>query len=391
MAWEGQAIRPNSAKPTGASVGRGESTAGALKPLECDETDLPAHIDMKRFIPATACIMLSACVAANAQPSSPLSTPQAHSGAREQVAQGQALFARYSAGYRNNPREGKDLLEGVAAYGLPKNPDSVKSVRDLLASRITKEEKLVLVRILAQQHTHDNKTGLNDTVTNDLRRHASSSDREVAMAATVALSRLANVPDKREVLLAARNRGLIDTDSYYGELAHGVAFSEADEQLKIVSEIRHAKNRYAAEILAMMVIRPDMAKKLRPEARAEVVRLLAESEPTFSQAIGQYDFTDGLRYASWIRALATIRGSEFDKNGSELIMSTLSEQRIDPRKIIAVLSSDYAPQLVSDIGQRNRFNILLQRAELYAKQHPGNRDVKEVVEHIKMTLNTSLK
>jgi hypothetical protein len=340
---------------------------------------------------AAACIVLYGCGGANAQTSSTSSAPPSRSGAMGQMAQGQALFAKYNSQYRNNPKDGRELLDGVAAYGLPKNPSSVKSVRTLLASRITKEEKVALVRILAQQHTYDNKTGLNDTITSDLRRHVNSGDREVAIAATLAISRLANVPDKREVLLSAKNRGLIDADGYYGELAHAVAFSEADEQLKILSEIRNAKNRYAAEILAMTVNSPDMAKKLRPEARAEVASLLAGSEPSFSQAIGRYDITEGLRYAAWIRALATMRGSGFNKNGSELIMSKLSEERADPRKIIAVLTSEYAPQLVAEIGQRNRFDILLQRAALYAKQHPGNRDVKEAVEHISMMINTASK
>jgi hypothetical protein len=335
--------------------------------------------------------VLYGCGGANAQTSSISGNPQPRSVTTEKIAQGQALFAEYNSQYRNNPKDGRKLLDDVAAYGLPKNPDSVKSVRTLLASKITKEEKVALVRILAQQHTYDNKTGLNDTITSDLRGHVNSGDREVATAATLAISRLANVPDKREILLSAKNRGLIDTDGYYGELAHAVAFSEADEQLKIVSEIRNAKNRYATEIVAMTVNSPDMAKKLRPEARAEVASLLAGSEPLFSQAIGQYDIIEGLRYAAWIRALTTMRASEFNKNGSELIMSKLSEERADPRKIIAVLTSDYAPQLVGEIGQRNRFDILLQRAALYSKQHPGNRDVKEAVEHISMMMNTSSK
>ncbi|MFC7518777.1 hypothetical protein ACFQUU_27570 [Herbaspirillum sp. GCM10030257] len=346
---------------------------------------------MKRLILTVACIVLYGCGGANAQTSSTLSNPQSRSGTMEQVGQGQALFEKYNSQYRNNPKDGRELLDRVAAYGLPKNSDSVKSVSGLLASRITKEEKVALIRILAQQHTYDNKTGLNDTIARDLQGHVNSGDREVATAATLALSRLVNVPDKREVLLSAKNRGLIDTDGYYGELAHAVAFSEADEQLKILGEIRNAKNRYAAEIITMTVNSPDIAKNLRPDARAEVASLLAESEPTFSQAVGQYDVIEGLRYAAWIRALATMRGAGLNKNSSELIMSKLSEERADPRKIIAVLTSGYAPQFVSEVGQRNRFDILLQRAALYAKQHPGNRDVKEAVEHIRMMINTSSK
>src|SRR5680860_1653088 len=80
----------------------------------------------------------------------------------QQMIEAQNLFHQYNAKYRNGGLEGRKILESVHAQGLAKTAENVKSIRSLLSSTVTKDEKVVLARILGSFYTYDDKTGMNN-------------------------------------------------------------------------------------------------------------------------------------------------------------------------------------------------------------------------------------
>lgn len=341
---------------------------------------------MKVIALVAACITVSGCGDAVVQTWPGPALAHSRGSEPERHLAGQEFFTKYILSEKNT-KNGAEALGKIHAYGLPKSADNVNKLRTQLASKISKEERVWMIRLLSRQYTRE-KTTTNETIEIDLRMLANSEELDTARAAVLAYSRLDYKADKRAVLIAARNRGVIDEDGYYGELAHSIPLSPPSEQVQYLKEIRGAKNLYASEIMAMTVNNPDISAKLQPEAREEIASLLQDTEPTFSQAVGQFDMVEGIRYAAWLRATTSVRESDFNKRSAELMMATLSSERVDPRKILAVLTSDYASQLVSEIGPRSRFELLLQRVSHYARQHPQNRDLKDAVEQVGALFNT---
>lgn len=149
---------------------------------------------------------------------------------------------------------------------------------------------------MAAQYDKANTAGTNALIVQDLRGQAGSSDKNVARAATFALSRLGYVDGIEEVLSAGLSSGVI-------------------------------------------------------------------------------------RYSNWLQALATVRSSVMNKEGAEFILGKLNDERTEPRKVMAFFASEYAKKVVTTINQRARFGVALDRITLYSKQHPHNRDMKEIVDN----------
>jgi transposase-like protein len=342
---------------------------------------------MKPILIAVACIFLANCGGAQAQVSSGGQAQRFMRAPSEQLEKGKALFAQYNAQHRNNPTQGRRILDEVYALGLPTTAESVTAIRAALASQVSNEEKVALARILSRLYTPENLTGLNDAIVRDLKGISNSGDRDLARAATLAYSRLGYFADWPDVLLSARTRGVISADTYFGELAHLAPFAPANDQLILLKAIRNAKNIYASEILAMAVNNPETNAKFSPETRAEITALLEETEPNFGQALGHFDYIEADRYSVWLRAFASLKGSAFNKKGAELIMGKLNNDQTDPRKIMAFFTSRYGASVIKDIGERSRFEVILQRISFYSKQHPQNMDMREMVEEFKAMLS----
>jgi hypothetical protein len=297
------------------------------------------------------------------------------------------LLEQYKSKHRNNAHEGRKVLDEMYALGMVKNAENVKAIRALIASKVTNEEKVALARILGGLYSADDPTGMNATIAQDLRGLTHDGQKDVARAATLTFSRLTYFPDSPEVLLSAKKRGLIDMDEYYGELAHLTAYAPANEQANLVSTIRNGKNRYAAEILAFVSQEAAIMKKFYPETKKQILSLLEEHEPEFSKvAIGEFDYTDAVRYSTWLHATATLNRDVKNTKYHDLIMARLNDEKIDPRKIMAFLASSEGKRLIKDIGRREPFESMHQRIALYSKQLPQNMIMKELVDDISATL-----
>jgi hypothetical protein len=299
---------------------------------------------------------------------------------------GQALFGEYMARSRGSA-QGSAALEEVFANGMSRTAQNSNSLRSLLTSKLTTEEKVVVVRLLAKQYALGDPTGVNHLILQDLKSMSNSQELPLSRAATLAFSRLGYFPDYQDVLLAAKNRGVIEDDTYFGELAHVLAFAPTPDQEKLADTLQSSKNEYASQIVSMIVNNAPVASKITSVTRAKLTVYLESTEPRFNMALGQFDFVEAVRYSAWLRAVANLKASEFNMQGAEVIMAKLNDGNLDPRKVMAFLVSEFGPGLLSQIGRRTDFDPMLQRITLYSQQHPQNRDMKDIVEQVRMGLS----
>jgi hypothetical protein len=216
---------------------------------------------------------------------------------------------------------------------------------------------------------------------------ATSPDKVVARAATFAFTRLGFLPGLEDVLGNALKTSVIGKDEYFGEIAHVVAFAPPSDQARLAQVLRQSKNLYAAEIVAMVINSAALPATWSNESRAEFGLLLESTEPAFPQALGIYDLAAAVRYSNWLNALATVRSSVLNKEGPEFTLNRLNDPRTEPRKAMAFLSSEYGPRLFQLIDEKARFLAVFDKISLYSKQHPQNRDMKEIVGLVAARLN----
>lgn len=332
------------------------------------------------------CALMCAMVSGGAIAQGATAAQPSASASAQALTKGQALFGQYMAQSRGSA-QGSAALEEVFANSMPKTAQNSSSLRSLLASKVTTEEKVIVARLLAKQYALGDPTGMNHLILQDLKNLSNSQELPLARAATLAFSRLGYFPDYQDVLLTAKNRGTIEDDTYFGELAHVLAFAPAADQERLAHMLHSSKNEYASQIVAMIVNNAPVASKITSASRAELTVYLEGTEPRFSMALGQFDFVEAVRYSAWLRAVANLKASEFNKQGAEVIMAKLNDGNLDPRKVMAFLVSEFGPGLLSQIGRRTRFDSMLQRITLYSQQHPQNRDMKEIVEQVKIGLS----
>jgi hypothetical protein len=274
----------------------------------------------------------------------------------------------------------------VLVNELPRTRQNVVALRELIASNVTDEEKEVAMRLLARQYTRGDPTGMNDAIAQDLKSQIRAPNPRLARAATLAYSRLGWFPDYQEVLFAAKNRGTIDDDTYFGELAHMLMFAPATDQERLAGLLLASKNTYASPIVASMMANATLAARSPAKAQLSLAGFLEQTEPQFGPALGQFGFDIADRYSTWLQALATLRAPGGQPN-AELIMTRLDDANIDPRKVMAFLGLQYGPSFMSQVGRRSRFEPMLQRISLYARQHPQTTDMQEIVDTVRTRLS----
>jgi hypothetical protein len=312
------------------------------------------------------------------------STPNA-----QQLNEAQAMIGQYIVQYHNNSGlEGRKVLEHVHALGLDITADNVKITRSLLSSTMKSDEKVVLTRILGSLYTHNNKTGMNSEITQDLKGVIYSDQKEVARAGVLAYSRLGYFTDSGEVLLHAKNSGIIDTDEYYGEIAYLVPYAPANDQINLVTKIKGANNQYAMEILAFSTQDSEIRTKVDAEAKKIVLSSLEANEPGFAQAPKEFSLIDAVRYSTWLQSIATLSSATSNVKYEDVVLAHLNNFNTDPRKIMAFLMSSDGKTLIQKIGKGGSLDSALERISLYLKQIPPSIIMEEVVQDITASINS---
>ncbi|HYD94934.1 MAG TPA: hypothetical protein VEC01_06385 [Noviherbaspirillum sp.] len=304
----------------------------------------------------------------------------------QRSARAQQLLDAYRVKRATDAIENRKTLDEAYVLGIRKTRANVMAIRTLLVSRVPAEEKVALARLLGSLYSPADATGMNAAIAQDLRRLARAEQRELAGAAVLVYSRLGYFPDTPDILSSARRNGAIDDDGYFGELAHLVPFAPAHAQRALVAELRRSKNPYGTEVITFVLQAKEVVKKLDPAAKEELLLLLNETEPAFPMPLGDFGYTDAIRFANWLHASAMLAVEIKGASYRDMVLAKLDDERTDPRKIMAFLSSGEGRRLIGEVGQRAPFEKMQQRIALYSRQLPQNEAMKEIVDGVNATL-----
>lgn len=295
---------------------------------------------------------------------------------------GESLFLEYSSKFVNKGAEGRMVLDAVYARGLKKTPENINKTRTLLASKISDEEKVGLIRILGSLYSPASTSTLNEAILSDLRKFSTSGNKEIGRTAVLTYSRLGYFPDSVNMLTSARNSGYIDNRNFCGELAHLLPYAPVDGQTQLIEKIKSEGDSFSAEILASYFQNKELIKRLSPQTRDAVLSYLEVNEPAFVQATGEFDFVDGIRYSAWLHAMATLSSMSKNANYADYVITRLDKERTDPRKMMGFLMSAEGQQLISQVARTHALDNVQEKMNLYVKQHPMNSTMQEVVRTI---------
>ena len=284
--------------------------------------------------------------------------------------------------YRPQPGlEGRRLLEEMDVNGVPVTAESVKFARDLLLrGSLSSDEKLPLLRILADLYNRENTTGANADIALTLKQMASDPDKQVAAQAAIKYARHVEYQQGTELVL---RKALHGTDSYFQELAHLIPSSPPEKQREFLAEIRAAGSLIGRDVLVSALNSgEDFNAAPFLKSSDDMAELLRATEPTFGPTVG-LGIVPAVRYAEWLRASATIESHKTGRSMDEIIMERLSQPNTDERKVMSFLISPQAGPLLAEAAPDSPIQKLVGIAQVYSAQSPGNQTMVEFVQAIR--------
>lgn len=277
---------------------------------------------------------------------------------------------------------GKDLLEKAHASGLSRTTANIATVRRVLTSKTTNDEKVIALRILGGFIVPSDTSELNLAVLKDVRGQLHSGHRDTARAATFALSRSGCASDIAEVLLQARKESILDKDEYLGELSHAMRFTPKHRQQEIIAILAGEPSYYSTDILTMQMANRSIVTSLYPETQKSLQKFFRSNQPNFPMAIGEYGAIDGYRYTAWLHATALLGEAVDRKNYSEIVLTELGSSMTDPRKVLAFLSAPEGKNLIATVANKAALERVLARGNAYAESFPQNVHVNSLAASI---------
>lgn len=275
-----------------------------------------------------------------------------------------------------------DQLLRVHATGLARTPTNITSVRGALAGKTSDDERVILIRILGDLADPADRSAAQSALMADLKAHTQSGKKEIARAATFAISRAGYSEDLKEILIRGKSSGTLSKDEYFGELSHVLPFAPKQTQLEIVGLLTTERNPYAIDILANQFSDGTNVNKIYPETQRALQGLLRANEPNFPMSIGTFSLIDGFRYANWLHSYASISESLDRKSYADTVFAELNSPKTDPRKVIAFLSGDQGKKLMKNVGRKAPFEPSLARSRAYAESLPQNTLLAGIVGQI---------
>jgi hypothetical protein len=281
--------------------------------------------------------------------------------------------------------DGRNALDEIYFRDLPVTAQSVDAVKALLrGGQLSPDEKLPLIRMLEHLHNQDNSTGENSGIELELKALAGDVDKQVAGRAAIGLARLGYLPGTESVLKEAFDKGALQPNDYYGELAHLITTSPPDKQQELLAEIRASSNQFASGILASALISGEefnAAPFLK--SSEDMAVLLRKTEPQFPSAVGEFGLGIAVQYTEWMQASAAIESAKTGRSVDDIIVDKLSEPGTDPRKVMGYLASPQAASLLAAAQPDSPIQKLVTIAERNANQNTANPNMTMVVQEIR--------
>ncbi len=255
--------------------------------------------------------------------------------------------------YRDNAgnADGKAALEQIeAARTLPATKANAAAVLALLRSNVSRDEKVVLIRIAGAQVVNLDDQQARADIKGFLSELAvGTEDPVLGKAAALMYSRMGYYSDSLAVLALARAKGYIGDNDYFGDLAHLLpAATAAVDQQKILKLLADGNNSFSREVLASLFLDRQIVVALAPAAATDALALLAPNEPTFSTNPTRISGVDILRYGYWMNAVVGLTAQATGEPERSVMARLLKIDGNNPKILIAVLNNQPNAALVRD-------------------------------------------
>lgn len=280
--------------------------------------------------------------------------------------------------------EGRNAMDEIYFKGVPATAQSVNLARALLhGGTLSSDEKIPLIRILADLHNKENTTGANNDIAFDLKILAADPDKQLAAQAAIKYARLDYQIGTELVLKKALENGALDIDTYFQELAHLIPSSPKEKQKEFLAEIRGAGNLMGRDVLVMALNSGEEFNAVSfLKSSEDMAELLRATEPPFGPTVG-LGLGQAVRYTEWLRASAAIESHKTGRSIDEVIIGRLSQPNTDERKIMSFLISPQAGPMLAAAAPDSPIQKLVDVAQIYSAQSPGNLTMIEFVKGIR--------
>lgn len=280
-----------------------------------------------------------------------------------------------------------NTLQIIQAKGLKPSAANVETVQRLVAKGSDREMTVNSLRLLASLHTPDDQSGRNQSISRTLKTYILNGDRSVALTALQEYSRTGYQPDGIEMLDYGLANKIIDENAYCQELVLGLQFAPAHAQIAASSRLFSKNNGFAAQVLALTINDREVIRKIAPEARKDLLKFMNRREPGMPMAIGEFGINDGGRYAEWLDTVALLSEAAGEAMYDSVVLKHLSDERIDPRKILGYMTSAKGKQFMKSVGRRDHFAKPAARAIELSDQFPGHPIFTPFAQDIRLTLS----
>ena len=275
-----------------------------------------------------------------------------------------------------------EALDKASNLGLPSSYENIQKLNAIIQSRANLDQKKAAIRVLGQQYTNSQDTGIKNFARSSLLKALNSSQaREIQEAIILVYSRLDYFDDSLGVLERAYIKKIINDDKYYGDLAHLSIMAPPDAKSHIFNEILKSGNKFGAEIIASYIsVDPGLIDR---QSAKTVSMLLKNSEPTFDESRSVVGALQLAQYAGWIKAAANANKVETGLPVRKFIENHLSRDGQDPRKLLAFVM-DMGPQEGPYLKSGSNFSRKLKNVITHEyEKYPENEFYSEAINKLK--------
>jgi hypothetical protein len=306
--------------------------------------------------------------------------------------QSSKLWADYRASKVGNAKAGAEILGAISAIGyLPSTRATVQEIVALLQSKVSREEKMELLRLLGRNLYWETS---DSSLRSDIARTISSivftsDDKGIVNAATLEYTRLGYFPDSMSVLERASKSDAITQQDYYGEMAHMFLFAPAAAQLTLLRAMESGGNDFARDVLVSMISSKDAVSSLPPEVQASTARILSKWEPELGQGYGT---TAAITWEQWFEASIALDAKLSGESESAVVSKFLrADDSADPRKLIFALWNESTAETVRAAFDRATLGKIDERLVAFGMRYPDRSDIQEDVQTARRNLAGSPK
>jgi len=245
------------------------------------------------------------------------------------------------------------------------------------------EIKNHLMQVLQSSYLQEN--GLTGTdrqfALNGIKASIANADPAVAGQAVLLYARMGAQDDLVRILADALQQKIISPADYIRESVFQLPNVDTPEQqhallATLISDAqKNDTNQLEHQLmtsLELIIQSPSRLARIDPTSRTAITHYLMTHEPAVQSDGINYDLVSAIEYGDWLRSYGIIK-SKSDADMLDWVTRQMTDIASDTKKIVAVMNSPMAPDLVQMASQIGQLEGMKQRVERdLAGKQPGS-------------------